>query len=51
MMVCGRCGQTGIEWKGSFTNLTHTECPHCGGINCQIESEPAEDEKETDINL
>jgi hypothetical protein len=34
-MVCGYCGKTGMEWKGPMGNLTHTECPHCGGINCQ----------------
>lgn len=34
-MVCDLCGQTGIRWVGPFSNLTHTECPHCGGVNCQ----------------
>lgn len=36
-MVCGNCGQYGIRWMGPFSNLTHTECPHCGGQNCQRE--------------
>jgi len=35
MMVCDQCGQTGIRWMGPIGNLTHTECPHCGGTNCQ----------------
>lgn len=34
-MICANCGQTGIRWMGPFNNLTHTECPHCGGRNCQ----------------
>jgi DNA-directed RNA polymerase subunit RPC12/RpoP len=34
-MVCENCGRTGIRWMGALSNLTHTECPHCGGINCQ----------------
>lgn len=36
-MICGNCGQYGIRWMGPFSNLTHTECPHCGGQNCQRE--------------
>lgn len=35
MMICDLCGKTGIRWMGRFSNLTHTECPHCGGTNCQ----------------
>ncbi len=34
-MICGNCGLVGIRWMGPFSNLTHTKCPHCGGINCQ----------------
>lgn len=34
-MVCDHCGKTGIRWRGPLAALTHTECPHCGGINCQ----------------
>lgn len=34
-MICDRCGRTGIRWMGPLSNLTHTECPHCGGTNCQ----------------
>lgn len=34
-MICDDCGRAGIEWKGPLSNLTHTECPHCGGVNCQ----------------
>ncbi len=35
-MICENCGRVGIRWMGPFSNLTHTECPHCGGRNCQI---------------
>lgn len=34
-MICGNCGQAGIRWMGPFSRLIHTECPHCGGVNCQ----------------
>lgn len=34
-MICGSCKKIGIRWMGSWGNLTHTECPHCGGKNCQ----------------
>lgn len=34
-MICDNCGQAGIRWMGPMSNLTHTECPHCGGQNCQ----------------
>lgn len=34
-MICDDCGRFGIRWMGPLSNLTHTECPHCGGINCQ----------------
>ena len=43
-MICGSCNQTGIRWVGPFSNLTHTECPHCGGQNCQLVDQPEEDE-------
>lgn len=33
-MICGNCNQIGIRWMGPLSKLTHTECPHCGGINC-----------------
>ncbi|MNJ77614.1 hypothetical protein D3C77_751530 [compost metagenome] len=41
-MICDNCGQAGIRWVGPMSNLTHTECPHCGGQNCQ-RAEQAED--------
>jgi len=45
-MICDLCGQSGIRWMGPLSNLTHTECPHCGGINCQrAESAGASDEE------
>lgn len=34
-MICDLCGRTGVRWMGPLSNLTHTECPHCGGRNCQ----------------
>lgn len=34
-MLCSQCDQYGILWMGPWGALTHTECPHCGGINCQ----------------
>ncbi|PRA69318.1 hypothetical protein CQ065_06975 [Pseudomonas sp. MYb187] len=45
-MICDRCGKTGIHWIGPLSNLTHTECPHCGGQNCQREDQPENDEPE-----
>lgn len=42
-MICSQCGRAGIRWMGPLVNLTHTECPHCGGTNCQ-EPEPVEDD-------
>jgi hypothetical protein len=51
MMICSQCHRTGIRWMGPLSELTHTECPHCGGINCQaVETvEPEEDgEAETE---
>lgn len=39
-MICGICNRPGIRWVGPFSNLTHTECPHCGGNNCQVDNEP-----------
>jgi hypothetical protein len=34
-MICSLCDRYGIRWVGPFGNLTGTECPHCGGTNCQ----------------
>lgn len=42
-MICGRCGRSGIRWIGPFGELTHTECPHCGGTNCQTEGDQEEE--------
>lgn len=50
MMICDNCGQTGIRWMGPYGNLTHTECPHCGGINCQRADQPQEDEDDHEIH-
>lgn len=45
-MICGNCGQFGIRWMGPYGNLTHTECPHCGGKNCQRDVQPEADKEE-----
>jgi hypothetical protein len=45
-MTCSICGGY-VEWKGPFSNLTHTECAKCGGINCQ---EPEDDEESDSSN-
>lgn len=34
-MICSKCGGQ-VIWVGPFSNLTHTECQNCGGINCQV---------------
>jgi Zn finger protein HypA/HybF involved in hydrogenase expression len=34
-MTCADCGGY-VEWKGPITDLTHTECEHCGAINDQV---------------
>jgi hypothetical protein len=47
-MICGNCNQTGIRWVGPFSNLTHTECPHCGGTNCQVAEQQDDVEPERD---
>lgn len=49
-MVCDNCGRTGIRWMGLLSNLTHTECPHCGGTNCQRMDAPEDDEDEMAAN-
>ena len=44
-IICAICGRLGIRWMGPLSNLTHTECPHCGGINCQtLEPEPEDED-------
>ena len=43
-MICDNCGRTGIRWMGPLSNLTHTECPHCGGVNCQRADDVDDDE-------
>lgn len=47
-MICGNCNQPGIRWVGPFSNLTHTECPHCGGTNCQRDEQLEQAEPETE---
>jgi hypothetical protein len=49
-MVCDLCGRVGIRWMGPLSNLTHTECPHCGGRNCQrVDAADEEDEPEEEF--
>jgi len=37
-MECSNCGGP-VEWKGPFSNLTHTECLNCGSVNSQVVDE------------
>lgn len=46
MMICERCGRAGIRWVGPWGNLTGTECPHCGGTNCQAPDPLREDDED-----
>lgn len=50
-MVCDLCGKTGIRWMGPLSNLTHTECPHCGGRNCQRADCDDEDSEEDERDM
>ena len=34
-MQCSQCGGL-VTWQGPLSELTHTQCQNCGGINCQI---------------
>ena len=34
-MKCSECGGL-VEWRGRFSNLTHTECLSCGAINSEL---------------
>lgn len=43
-MICAICGRYGIRWEGSLSLFSHTRCPHCGGVNCQVPEEPDEQE-------
>jgi len=44
-MICSKCGGS-VEWVGSLTKLTHTECQNCGERNSQILLEEEEDRNE-----
>lgn len=53
-MVCESCGRVGIRWMGPFSNLTHTECPHCGGQNChraEVEDDREDDSWVDDLDM
>jgi len=47
-MRCSRCGGP-VEWRGPWSNLTHTECLHCGAINAQV-PEPIDDDEEQEAS-
>ena len=49
-MECECCGGS-VEWQGPLSNLTHTKCLRCGGINCQVVNAPQDDEEEIDNSL
>ena len=50
-MICDNCGRFGIRWMGRFSSgLTHTECPHCGGINCQRAEQELDNGMADDFN-
>lgn len=50
-MICDQCGMVGIRWVGPLSDLTHTECPHCGGRNCQRVDDDGEDrESEREVD-
>jgi len=46
-MTCSKCGGC-VEWKGPISNLTHTECAKCGGINCQEPEVQTDDDESVD---
>jgi hypothetical protein len=33
-MRCQKCSGE-VIWRGPLSDLTHTQCRSCGGINCQ----------------
>ena len=41
-MICSICHGP-VTWQGPITNLTHTQCGHCGAINSQL---PDDEEQE-----
>lgn len=45
-MICSLCGGHNVTWRGPLTNLTHTQCADCGGINCQQIEDIEEEESE-----
>lgn len=45
-MICSTCGGL-VTWRGPWSNMTHTECAHCGAINNQI-GEPSDPDDEID---
>lgn len=48
-MECEYCGGL-VEWQGPLSNLTHTKCLRCGGINCQKVEAPQDDMEEIDTD-
>jgi hypothetical protein len=49
-MECEYCGGS-VEWQGPLSNLTHTKCLRCGGINCQVVNAPQDDEEKIDNSI
>lgn len=43
-MICDICGRTGIQWVGDLLHDPSTECPHCGGKNCQRVADETEED-------
>lgn len=48
-MICSRCNGR-VTWRGPLSNLTHTECESCGGVNCQLPDDHEEETEMTDAN-
>jgi len=46
-MICQSCGGQ-VVWKGSWPNLTHTECESCGAVNNRAVDEPDESDQESE---
>lgn len=46
-MICATCFGL-VEWKGPFSNLTHTECTECGAVNNQILEDDCSDSEDVD---
>lgn len=45
-MICSLCRSATVRWMGPISNLTHTECEHCGAVNSQVLDEEDDPEEE-----